>query len=88
MLSNRIAVEVKLVAHPVGNERKEEPGDNTGDGALSGQHAHFEEESGGEPSSQLGSADVAGRRLQALCLTLISAYGSNASPRKAHKSEE
>ena len=111
---------------------------------MSWQHAQFEEESCGEPSSQIGYADVPGQKLQAgslgaatstphyldrvravlallslifgfvlvlvviyyklasfidfifvvlfgilaLCINLIFAYGSNASPRKASKPEE
>ena len=35
---------------------------------MSGQHAPFEEESRGEPSSQIGSADVPGQQLQAASL--------------------
>ena len=111
---------------------------------MSGQHAQFEEESCGEPSSQIGDADVPGQKLQAgshgaatstthyldrvravlallslifgfvlvlvvfvnkwasfidfifvglfailaICINLIFAYGSNASPRKARQPEE
>ena len=46
-------------------KRKEEQRDNTGDVAMSQQHEQFEEESRGEPSSQMGYADVPGQKLQA-----------------------
>ncbi len=111
---------------------------------MSQQHAQFEEESRGEPSYQIGYADVPGQKLQdgslgaatstshyldrvravlallslifgfvlvivvianqwtsfidfffvvlfgilAICINLIFAYGSNASPRKASKPED
>jgi len=49
-------------------KRKEEQRDNTGDVAMSQQHEQFEEESRGEPSSQMGSADVSGQKLLAAIL--------------------
>ena len=111
---------------------------------MSEQYSQFEEESGDEPSSQIGSVDGPGQKLQAgslgaatstphyldriravlallslimvfvlvivviankwasfidfffvvlfgilaICINLIFAYGSNASPRKASKPEE